>query len=87
MKRKIITVANQKGGVGKTTTAVNIAAGLTAKGNKVLCIDLDPQGNLSEYLGFDGNGETISDLLLKVCTNTPFNATLAIRESFEGIWG
>ena len=53
LKTRVFTVANQKGGVGKTTSAVNIAAALAMGGLRVLVVDLDPQGNACTALGID----------------------------------
>lgn len=64
---RTIAIINLKGGTAKTTTTVNLAAELQHRGKRVLCIDADPQHNLTDFLGADAEGPTISDLLAARC--------------------
>ncbi|MBQ1186586.1 MAG: ParA family protein [Clostridia bacterium] len=80
---KIISVVNQKGGVGKTTTAVNLAAGIGKKGKKVLIVDADPQGNTTSAYGIDKRNLSLSvyDLLIG---EAKAEAAI-IKTDFEGV--
>ena len=76
-KLRIITVANQKGGVGKTTTAINLATALAAIGEKVLLVDVDPQGNASTGLGIDRKLRVLSSYDVLVGASSVQDAAIA----------
>ena len=81
---KIIAIANQKGGVGKTTTAVNLSACLGKLGKKTLIVDIDPQGNTTSGLGIDPR--SIEESRYDCIINDEPMGEVILRTDFEGLW-
>ena len=82
---RVFTVANQKGGVGKTTSTVNLAAALAQQGARVLVIDLDPQGNASTALGVDHRSE-IESVYDVIVGDAPMRDAVQQSPEFPGLW-
>ena len=80
---KIISITNQKGGVGKTTTAINLSACLAEKGKKILAVDMDPQGNMTSGFGIEKNSleNTVYQLIIDDCTLSE----CIIQDKFENL--
>ena len=84
IKTEILSIINQKGGVGKTTTAINLAAGLALKNKKILVIDLDPQGNATTGLGLS-NSESSDETIYGVLNGTKKISQVIKKTQFENL--
>ena len=85
---KIIAICNQKGGVGKTVTAVNLGIGLARQGKSVLLVDVDPQGSMTASLGYqlpDQLDETLATIMGKIIMDEPLSPSEGILQQEEGV--
>ena len=85
---KVMALCSQKGGVGKTTSCVNLAVGLAREGKRVLVVDNDPQGSMTASLGYHNPDElnvTLATILMKIVNEETFDDSLGILRHEEGI--
>src|ERR1043165_9424252 len=84
---RVLSIANQKGGVGKTTTAINLATALAMAEQRILAVDMDPQGNLTSGLGLKGHAAPAGTVYQALTTPEPIDPTQFVLETrVKDLW-